>query len=318
MRLRRRSKIIQYEAFVPLYLTNMCDSQCMICNMRKQNKKLERIQADKNKIREQLKIIYNIEKISAVCILTGEYSGAIKRKNNIHLVIWSIKQAFEIGFKKVLFNIGSLYDDEIQLFSENFHNEDRIVLSLFQETYDKACYERYFGKYDISNPKSDFDRRLTTPERFLKAGFKQVDIGILIGLNNINDEMEQFSKHIKKLVNMAQMVYISLPRICGVDNLKNAVSDEKYIEIVKQIAEYDEKLKIIVTTRESLDMISNLLPYIKVISPGCSDVLPYTAEGKIRNDIKTSQFQVKPVRDRPSEILNALTVKNNIHYFNCS
>jgi len=283
--------------------------------MRKQNNKIKRVKPNKNKIVEQLEIILYTEGISAVCILTGEYAELVVRKNNIQLIIWTIEKAFSMGFNKVFFNIGSLYDEEIQIFSERFGNEERLVLSLFQETYDKKCYERYFGKYNIHNPKSDFKRRLSTPERFINAGFKQVDIGILVGLNDIDFEIDRLISHINLLKDKTEVIYVSLPRTCGVDNVEKSVSDKKYKEIIKLLFNTHSKIKLIITTREEIKMIKELLPYIHVISPGCSDVLPYTNSGKITNSIDTSQFQVKPLRDRPSEILNALPIKNDILYY---
>lgn len=101
------TKIRTYETFVPLYITNECDGRCVVCNMRKQNTKLRRISPDKDGIERQLKILYQVECIRAVCILTGEYATRERRLQNLDLVIWTMKRAFEIGFEKVFFNIGS-------------------------------------------------------------------------------------------------------------------------------------------------------------------------------------------------------------------
>ncbi|HAU86879.1 MAG TPA: thiamine biosynthesis protein ThiH [Lachnospiraceae bacterium] len=308
-------KIERYETFVPLYLTNTCDSQCKMCNMRVQNHSLHRIVPNKEKILEQLDIILNIERISAVCILTGEYTGEKKRIENLDLVIWCIKQALQKGFQKVFFNIGSLYDNEIDILDKSFPDKKNIVLSLFQETYDKECYERYFGKCDSNNPKSDYERRITTPMRFLERGFEQVDVGVLLGLNSVETEVTLLMEHVDKLSKYAKQIYISLPRICGVRNLKDVVTDNEYYSAVKRVYEECKDIKIIATTREDRNMLLRLLPYVKVISPGCSDVLPYTTSGKIKNNLETSQFQVKPLRDRPSEVLEGLPVRNAIKYY---
>ena len=44
------------ETFVPLYISNYCDSNCLICNMRKSNGDLVRIEASDEEIFEQLKM----------------------------------------------------------------------------------------------------------------------------------------------------------------------------------------------------------------------------------------------------------------------
>ena len=61
-------------------------------------------------------------------------------------------------------------------------------------------------------------------------------------------------------------------------------------------------------------MINNLIDIINIISPGSSDVIPYTLKGKIPNKKLTSQFVVAEERERPSSILNALNL--DIKYYN--
>lgn len=302
---------------MPLYITNECDSRCKICNMRNQNEKLIRSRGNRDKIREQLDILYSIEKISSVCILSGEYIYGKKREDNLDTVIWTIKEALKIGFEQVLINIGSLFDDEIQKLSNEFSGDSRIVLSLFQETYDRECYSKYFGNLCESNPKSNFDQRVSTLDRWVKAGFKKVDMGVLLGLSDSKEDVNALIKHANRLHEMGAVVYLSVPRIRGVKNLPNEISDDEFIKIICKLRKECPWAKIIITTRESVELMKRVIEHIDVISPGTSDVLPYTKNGSIPNNINTSQFFVKSVRERPSDILNQIKeITGNIMYFN--
>ncbi|MDF2519383.1 MAG: putative thiamine biosynthesis protein ThiH [Clostridia bacterium] len=306
----------RYETFVPLYITNHCDSQCKICNLRSQNKNVERKEGDKEQILSQLKIILEVEGISAVCFLTGEYKPGTKRVENLELILWCIEQAFMMGFQKVYFNIGSLSDSEVARISEKFNGDERIVLSLFQETYHRETYRKFFGYDDKENPKSDFNQRLSTPERWMQAGFKQVDIGVLLGLRDPEYDVKNLIEHAKVLSEMGARVHISLPRIRGVDKVPYDISDHEFKNIVADIAKALPEANIIVTTREDVEVLKELLKYAKIISPGSSDVLPYTKEGDIPNNLSTSQFQVAPIRKRPSWVLNSLELKGgSIRYY---
>ena len=54
------------ETFVPLYISNECDSYCVMCGFNHSNSNVTRKVATIDEIREQLDIIKNHEKVSAV------------------------------------------------------------------------------------------------------------------------------------------------------------------------------------------------------------------------------------------------------------
>lgn len=296
------------ETFVPLYISNKCDSACSICNMRNTNKQLYRKEASFTEIKKQLKIIRDIEKINAICFLTGEYLKNEDRIKNINKIVLSIKYAFKIGYKKVYFNIGSLSRDEINIFYRHFFGKN-IVLSLFQETYDREVYQNFFGSNFLTSPKANYEKRLVTAENWINAGFINVDIGILLGICDPKSDINNLIIHAKKLYELGANVHISLPRIKGLQNLKYAVNDQDYINIIRYIKAECPWAHLIITTRENVNFIKKVLQYIDIVSPGSSDIAPYTIDGAISNSIKTSQFVVSEKRERPSETLNAIGVE---------
>lgn len=302
-----RQNNMKKEVFVPLYLSNICHGRCSICNLRKQNDKVIRVQGDKKKLDEQLEILYKIERIKEICFLTGELKDGKQREKNLEFVMYAVERALQYGFRRVFINIGSLTDKEILYIRQLFPDNSRLVLSLFQETYNKELYKKYFGLYESDNPKSDYDRRLTTPERWIKAGFIQVDLGILLGLNPyFKQDLNALIQHAKYLYGLGAKIYLSLPRIYNAGEKTKVVSDEEFVQCIYKIKQVCPWAKVIVTTRESIEMIRRLLPIIDVVSPGSSDVMPYTWEGDISNNESTSQFIIEKKRKRPSEVLNAL------------
>lgn len=292
----------QLAAAVPVYISNHCDSACLMCSMNKNNDKLQRIDGDAQTIRNQLQIIYQREKVSWVMILSGEYIKGEYRRMHMQRIIETVNTAFHIGFQRITLNIGSLDDDEIKLLRSGFKYPNQVGLAVFQETYNRAVFEREFGEYDRSIPKSDYEHRLSTPERWLSHGFRMINIGILLGTGDLQEDLDALIRHAKNLHRSYPCsVQISVPRIAGAHD---KCSDTVFIGNVRQIKQEIPWAEIIITTREEKELIARALPYIDVISPGTSEVLGYTKDGPIGNHPDKSQFFVRAVRERPSEILS--------------
>lgn len=304
------------ETFVPLYLTNTCHGSCRVCNMRTENKRLKRIDLNQTKAREQLSVILNVEGIRAVCLLTGEYTqSSPERRRTFQFVRECVGLAFSMGFGKVYLGVGAMTDEEIAYFATSFQGNQNLVLSLFQETYDREVYGRFFGG-GIGNPKSDFDFRRSTPTRWLEAGFVSVDLGVLIGLRDPDSDVSALISHANELLSMGGEVALSLPRIIGIKNLPVMMDDTDYAVLVQRVSKEIPDAKVVITTRETFEMIKNLLPWVGIVSPGSSDVHPYNLRGEIPNHAETSQFQVRPTRPRPSWVLSSLDLPlNAIQYF---
>lgn len=299
------------ETFVPLYISNYCDSHCIMCNFNNENKKLIRRTAKEEEIMQQLKIIRDYEKITAVCILTGELFGFPKRMKNLQLVCTTINCALSLGFEQVFFNIGSLSYSEIDFLKKNLKDCSKIVLSLFQETYDTKAYEHYFGSFQKNNPKADYQNRIDTIDRWIDAGFKMVDIGILLGFKPINDDITKLISYAQRYHERNAQVYISTPRIKD-----GCINDEEYIHILQQIHIALPWAKLIVTTREKLDFINQNIDLFSVISPGSSDICPYNKGEFIYNYKETSQFVIDEKRMHPYTVLTSLKYYGKIRFFN--
>lgn len=299
------------ETFVPLYISNECDSYCTMCGFKHSNTYLQRKTASIEEIKQQLEIILHYEKISAVCILTGELFSKSKRMDNLKLVCDAINAALLVGFQKVFFNIGSLTSEEICYIRLQIIDPSKIVLSLFQETYDPIAYRQFFGAFPEKNAKANYQNRLDTIDRWISAGFPAVDIGILLGFKPIDNDVNEIIEHALSYINAGVEVYISTPRI------KNGqITDEEYARIIKTIHHAVPSGKLIITTREKIDFINNVIEYISVVSPGSSDICPYSRGQFISNNSNTSQFVIDEKRMRPYDVLTRINIQGIIRYFN--
>ena len=84
-------------------------------------------------------------------------------------------------------------------------------LAVYQETYDRAIYARMHP----AGPKRDFDWRLAAPERGGDAGFRQLGVGALLGLNDWRIEAYCLARHAAHLMKHCwqSQVSVSFPRL---------------------------------------------------------------------------------------------------------
>lgn len=292
--------------FVPIFTTNYCDSECKMCAMRKGNDKLERKFSGKKVIEEQLDVLYNCEGVRGVGFLTGEYEDDYTRRTNAFLIGWSIRQALDMGFQRVYFNIGSLRDDEIEVLGEWIEPDDAVSMCVFQETYDREAYGRWMGSED-GIPKSDYDRRVHSFDRWIDAGFMHVNPGVLVGLSEVSEDLVNLVAHVTHLASRGAVVDMSVPRLRPAqgNSNKTRVTDEDYMRMMAALAFACNDQRIVLTTREDREFQDSVLGMIGVISPGSPDVAPYRREGDLPNEEASSQFLIPDLR-RPRAILGRI------------
>ncbi len=288
--------------FSPLFTTNHCDSECLMCGMKKSNATMHRKFSGRNAILKQLRILKMHEKTQGVGFVTGEYESSFSRNANAFWIGWAIREALDLGFTLIYCNIGSLDTHEITILTEWFKPSENVNLSVFQETYDPIVYEKFMGK---NAPKSDFNKRLNTFNSWIDAGYKNVNPGILVGLTDIQEDLSHLMNHVEHLKNRGAKISISIPRLRPALNSTNRsqVPDNDYLRLAATIAFLVPDCPLVITTRESREMQRMLLPLAGIISPGSPDVAPYSNKTSPSNQIQSSQFLVSDLA-RPSEILS--------------
>ena len=173
------------ETFSPLYISNECDAECLMCGMRRFNEQLHRATASEATTEEQLDILHR-RGLRGVALLTGEYRHGPLRREMLKRTTAAARSALERGFTHVLINIGSLEREEhgeLVAGLPPISDDARLTMCSFQETYDPKVYERFMGS-NVENPRSDFKRRLENFDRAANADIRSANPGVLLGLNH--------------------------------------------------------------------------------------------------------------------------------------
>jgi 2-iminoacetate synthase len=304
---RRPARTPHLETFSPLYLTNECDAECLMCGMRRGNTTLARETADEGTVEAQLDLLH-ARGVRGVALLTGEYHHGRRRQTMIRRAAQALAAALARGFTHVLINIGALDDDEYgPLLGAVPRRGDgrvvpRVTMCTFQETYHPASYARFMGTTP-ENPRSDFTRRLTNFDRAADAGMWVANPGILLGLHDdLGFELLALLAHIRHLRARGLDVYVSLPRLRRASGTEypTGVDDDTLCRVVALLSFGRPDAKVVISTREPPAMQRRLVPMIGVLTPGSPGVAPYTATGA-RFELEASQFEV--LDHRPIEAI---------------
>src|SRR5437867_12185363 len=200
------------ETFSPLYLTNECDAECLMCGMRRTNNELGRETADAATAAAQLDILHR-RGLRAVALLTGEYRQGPYRRTMIARTAEALRAALARGFRHVLVNIGALDAPEYETLLAGVPRRSdgrvvpRVTMCTFQETYSPAAYGRFMGT-NRENPRSDFVRRVKNFDRAADAGTWVADPGVLLGLNaDVGYELLPLLAHVRHLHALGMQLY---------------------------------------------------------------------------------------------------------------
>lgn len=294
--------------FVPLYTTNHCDSECKMCSMRKGNTRMERKFAGRSEIIEQLEILYHHEGVRGVGFLTGEYADKYVRLSTAFRIGWAMRTALDMGFERIYFNIGSMEPDEIDVLADWIKPTEPVTMCVFQETYDRESYRRFMGDTSSDVPKADYDRRVVSFDRWLDAGFKYVNPGVLVGLHeDVASEIVNLVAHGDHLRKRGAIVDLSVPRMRPAMSSRDStrIKDDAYLRMMSVISFVCPEQRLVLTTREPQEFQDKAIGLVGVISPGSPDVAPYRVDSEARNEKTTSQFLVADLR-RPRHILSRI------------
>jgi len=306
-RARRPTGGPSIETFSPLYLTNTCDAECLMCGMRRTNEDLVRETADERTAELQLDILHG-RGVRAVAILTGEYHHGPRRQAMIARAASAVRAALARGYVHVLVNIGALEQAEYDLLLSDVPRRadgrvlPQLTMCTFQETYSRDVYARFMGE-SPDNPRSHFTRRLTNFDRACDAGMWAANPGVLLGLHaDVAFELLALLAHVRHLERRGMIVYVSLPRLRKATGTarRGGVSDETLCRLVAIVSFGTPDAKVVISTREPAAIQRRLLPVIGVLTPGSPGVAPYTETGA-RFDLEASQFEV--LDHRPIEAI---------------
>lgn len=288
---KRFGKTIQL--YIPLYLSNFCSNSCSYCGFNSTNK-IDRLKLSDEEILQEVRIIKEMG-FDHVLLVTGESdskAGFEYIKNAVSLV------------KPFFASVSA----EVQPLSSEEYSELKFLglhsVYIYQETYNKTEYCNYhkFGK------KSDFNWRLTTPERLGNAGIFKIGLGVLLGLEDWRTDSYYLALHLQYLEKKfwKTKYSISFPRLrpaAGIIEPKVAITDRELVQLICAYRLLNEEVELSISTREKPSFRNNIIKLgVTAISAGAK-----TNPGGYNNSSGSlEQFSVADNR-HPQEVANEIT-----------
>lgn len=236
--------------FAPLYVSNLCNNECLYCAFRKSNKQIARRTLTMNEIAGDTKNLID-QGHKRVLLVSGEGLGESALEYSIKAIDTIYSTKTDKGeIRRININIAPLSIEGFKRLKETGIG----TYQLFQETYH---YDTYM-KMHLKGPKSDYVYHLTAMDRAMKAGIDDVGVGILFGLYDYRFEVIAMLQHIKHLEETFGIGChtISVPRIepaTGSDislNPPHRLSDTDFYKIIAILRITVPYTGIILSTRE--------------------------------------------------------------------
>jgi 2-iminoacetate synthase len=280
--------------FAPLYLSNYCINGCVYCPYHAKNRTIPRRKLSQEEIAEEVRALIRIgHKRLAV------EAGEDPRHNPLEYILDSIKTIYSVreggnGIRRVNVNIAATDVESYRKLKAAGIG----TYILFQETYDRANYERLHP----TGPKSNYAWHTEAMDRAQEGGCDDVGIGVLFGLSGYRYELVgllMHAEHLEARFGVGPHT-ISVPRICPADDIStedfpDALPDNIFRKLVAVLRVAVPYTGMIVSTRESARMREQLLHCgVSQISGGSrTSVGGYTTEERHN---ETAQFDVSDTR----------------------
>jgi 2-iminoacetate synthase len=284
--------------FAPLYITNKCINNCLYCGFRKDNKEQKRKTLTLDEIREEVRALENFGH-KRLLLVFGE-----SRDLDIDYVVKTIETVYNTKngkgeIRRVNVNIAPMEVCDFKKLKQAKIG----TYQLFQETYHRKTYKFMHPE----GPKSDYEFRITAPERAIQAGIDDIGIGVLFGLYDYKFEVLSLLSH----ANYLDKKYGVGPHTISVPRIKPAigaplslkppypVSDFEFKKIVAILRMAVPYTGIILSTRERKELRDELFSLgVSQISAGSkTQVGGYAQSLKSKTqNLETQQFHIEDTR----------------------
>jgi 2-iminoacetate synthase len=291
------------------YISDMCVNNCSYCGHNREMPQARRMLSPA----EMKKDFSAVLKYgpSDLCILAGEHPEVSPE----YLAVAG-NTAIECDMKgtldRITYNVAPMQAEAFSRLRKLLKKP--IQFRVFQESYVPEIYEKYHTK----GPKSNYGFRLESQKRALEAGFDYVGIGVLIGLNTINQPYQNFGNDLEILALIShayelkkisgRLPYsLSLPRLQKVEgsnfDIQNKVDDEAYILYHAILKLALPETKTIITRRETREMIDRLRPLINIedmaTKPGVGgNINQYAHFQNTLGDSRTTEEIIRDIKEK--------------------
>ncbi len=283
--LRHFGRTIQL--YTPMYLSNYCENQCAYCGFNSKND-IARKRLSLEEVEKEARFISSTG-LRHILILTGDS----REKSSLGYIKDCIK-ILKRYFSSISIEIYALTESEYaQIAAEGVDG-----LTLYQETYDEVIYDRVHKR----GPKKDYLFRLDAPERAAKNSIRNINIGVLLGLNDWRKEIFFMGLHAKYLQDKFYDVVIgsSIPRLrphVGNFKILSDISNKNITQIIIALRIFLPQLGITISTRESSKLREDLLPLgITRMSAGSSTRVGGHIIGP-HEELNPPQFEISDTRN---------------------
>ena len=177
--------------FAPLYVSNLCENDCLYCAFRVRNKELKRRALTQDEIRHEIEVLVD-QGHKRVLLVAGESYP----QQGFQYVLDSVESIYSVKrgngeIRRVNVNVAPLTLDEFRALKATGIG----TYQLFQETYHRETYR----KVHLGGRKKDYDWRVTAMDRAQQGGIDDVGIGVLFGLFDWRFETLAILQHIHHL-----------------------------------------------------------------------------------------------------------------------
>ncbi|MGC8738239.1 MAG: 2-iminoacetate synthase ThiH [Candidatus Hydrogenedens sp.] len=249
--------------YAPIYLSNLCASDCVYCYFASHSGIREkRVTLTEEEIRGEC-IELNKKGIQTILLLTGDAPKIV----TVDYISQAVRIAKEY-FKSVSIEVYSMDEEHYTQLA----NDGTEGVTLYMETYDKETYD----KVHLSGKKKDYLYRLDALERAGRAGIRRLTCGVLLGLSDWRLDVVWLALHAKYLEKMCwkSVISLSFPRLKHTPSrfkVPHLVSLQELVQIITAMRLFMPYSPFNLSTRESAEVRNHLIPLgITSMSAGSS------------------------------------------------
>ena len=236
--------------FAPVYVSNECINSCVYCGFNRANP-LSRLTLTPRQVAVEGRHLHDAG-FRHVLLVSGENPHVV----TLEYLTWVVDLLRPL-FSSISIEIYPLETEEYEELID--HGVDGLVL--YQETYDEVRYPEFHPR----GRKKDVRRRLETPERGGKAGFRRLGIGALLGLGDWRVEGFFLGLHARYLLKTfwKSHVTVSFPRLkpaAGSFSPPHPVGDAQFVQLLVALRLFLPDAGFTLSTREPPHLRDHLIP----------------------------------------------------------
>lgn len=229
--------------YAPIYISNLCASDCVYCGFAARSGSREkRTTLRPDEIRRECEALA-AKGFQTVLLLTGEAPKVAP----VEYIAEAVRIAREY-FSSVNVEIYSLDEEEYRLLCD----EGLDGVTLYMETYDRETYR----EVHLHGKKMDYLYRLDAMERAGRAGVRRLGLGALLGLFNWRYDVLWMALHARYLQKTCwqSSISVSFPRLVHTPprfTIRDRVSQADLVQIIVALRLFLPESTFYLSTRET-------------------------------------------------------------------